>query len=75
MIDNQNDFVWKKVTVRLNDKYIYKSDILPRGPSSIPLSEFLDSQGGPFHPEKAQPHRLIVDVEEGFNGQPGQFIW
>lgn len=75
ILDNQNDFVWKQVTITLNHSYTYKTDLLSRGPSSIPLSAFRDSQGTPFDPSKAQPRHLTIDVREGFDGQPGQFVW
>ncbi|MFD0675391.1 MULTISPECIES: hypothetical protein [unclassified Paenibacillus] len=75
MIDNQNDFVWTKVTIKLNDNYIYQTNMLSRGPSSIPLSSFHNELGEAFNPEKTQPHHLILEVLEGFNGNPGQFIW
>lgn len=75
IIDNQNDFVWSKVTIKLNNNYTYQTQLLSRGPSSIPLSSFLNPQGESFNPDKAQPHHLKLEVLEGFNGEPGQFIW
>ncbi|NOU97123.1 hypothetical protein GC093_28435 [Paenibacillus sp. LMG 31456] len=75
IIDNQNDYVWTKVTITLNSNFTYQTPILSRGPSSIPLASFLDPQGESFNPDKTQPHHLKVEVLEGINGKPGQFIW
>jgi hypothetical protein len=75
IIDNGNDYVWNHVTIRLNGSYSYTTSLLPRGASSIPLSEFRDEQGHPFVPDSMTPHRVLLDVQEGFQGKPGHFEW
>ncbi|WP_165842211.1 hypothetical protein [Paenibacillus xerothermodurans] len=74
-MDNQNDYVWKNVSITLNKQYFYSSPIVPRGPSSLPLSEFRDVQGAAFDAVQSIPRQLVIEVQEGFNGQPGRFSW
>lgn len=75
IVDNGNDYVWRDVSIRLNDSYLYSTPLLPRGASSIPLSEFVDADGHSFVPSAMTPHRLIVEVRSGFQGKPGYFVW
>lgn len=75
IIDNGNDFVWNRVTIRLNGDYVYATDILPRGASSLPLSEFRAPGGAPFDPLRSTPHRLTIQVEEGFDRKPMYWEW
>jgi hypothetical protein len=75
IIDNQNAFVWKNVSIKINDQYVYTTPILPRGPSSLLLSDFRDSEGIPFDPGRWTPHQLIIEAQEGADGKPGTFEW
>ncbi|CAG7642794.1 hypothetical protein ACFQI7_10915 [Paenibacillus allorhizosphaerae] len=75
MIDNGNDFVWKDASMEINNKFRYVTALLPRGASSIPLSEFRDEDGHPFDPQQGKPHRLTLQVKEGAGGKPGTWVW
>jgi|GEM_PF-6871879 len=75
IVDNGNDFVWQQVAIRLNDDYQYQTPLLPRGASSIPLSAFHDAEGHEFVPSAMTPHRLVIEVQSGFQGKPGYFKW
>jgi hypothetical protein len=75
MIDNGNDFVWKGVTLTMNDGYIYTISVMPRGVSSIPLAGFRDAGGNSFNPQSMVPRKLNIQVHEGFANKPGSFDW
>ncbi|CAG7618103.1 hypothetical protein PAESOLCIP111_02083 [Paenibacillus solanacearum] len=75
MVDNGNDFVWKGVSVELNGTYRYAAEVLPRGASSIPFSEFRDEAGNAFERRLSVPHRMTLRVKEGFGGKPGTWQW
>ena len=75
MVDNGNDYVWKGVSVELNGKYRYATEVLPRGASSIPFSEFRDEAGNAFERRQSAPHRMTLRVKEGFGGKPGTWQW
>ncbi|SFL37498.1 hypothetical protein SAMN03159341_105337 [Paenibacillus sp. 1_12] len=75
MIDNGNDFVWKGVTLRLNNDYLLTIDLMPRGITSVSLAEFQDVQGQPFNPHSMTPHQLNIQAQAGFESKPGSFNW
>lgn len=75
MIDNGNDFVWKGVTLRLNQHYLLTIEFMPRGISSVSLAEFHDEQGQPFNPQSMTPQQLNIEAQAGFENKPGSFNW
>lgn len=75
MIDNGNDFVWKGVTLRLNNDYLLTIDLMPRGITSVSLAEFRDAQGQLFDPQSMTPHQLNIGAQAGFENKPGSFNW
>lgn len=75
MIDNGNDFVWKGVTLRLNNEYDLTIELMPRGITSVSLADFHNVQGQPFNPQSMTPHQLNIQAQAGFENKPGSFNW
>ncbi|MCU6798261.1 hypothetical protein OB236_39650 [Paenibacillus sp. WQ 127069] len=75
MIDNGNDFVWKGVTLRLNNEYDLTIDLMPRGITSVSLADFYNVQRQPFNPQSMTPHQLNIQAQAGFENKPGSFNW
>lgn len=74
MIDNGNSYVWNNAKITINNNYFYESDI-PRGGTSLNLSEFIKQDGTSFNPKKNQLYRVSIYVPDALDGKPGVFNW
>jgi hypothetical protein len=76
IVDNGNAFVWRDVTIKVNNKYFYKTDFVPRGKSSFHLSEFVDKTGLKLNPEEEGLRKVYIHVPnmDDYLGK-GEFTW
>ncbi len=75
MIDNGNASVWKDVRITINGEYVYESEIIPRGGTSLNLSEFTKGNGISFDPKKNRMRKVSIYVPDALDGKPGLFTW
>ncbi|WP_248930412.1 hypothetical protein [Paenibacillus hamazuiensis] len=75
IVKNGDPFVWRQVTITLDEAFTYKTDIMPRGSSSIPLADFKDAGGESYRPGVTHLKRVRIEAAETEDGIPGQFDW
>ncbi len=74
MIDNGNSYVWNNAKITINNRYFYESDI-PRGGTSLNLTEFTKQDGTSFNPKKNRLYHVSIYVPDALDGKPGVFNW
>lgn len=62
IINNNDEFVWDKAEVKINDEYIYKADFLAKGKSSIELREFTKKDGERFNPTSQKVLKVTIYI-------------
>lgn len=75
LLENGNDFVWKHTVLRLNGTYLWRAELVPRSPGSIPLADFRNERGQAFDPRSMTPHSLTIEVGEAYDGKPARKDW
>lgn len=76
IVKNGDLFVWRDVTVTLNDKFIYKAETIPRGSYSIALELFISSSGENFPNNGSLRLRDIrINAHENRQGSIRSFTW
>jgi len=73
IIENDDDFVWNNVKITINDEYVYRTDFIAKGKSSIMLSEFTKDDGERFNPEVYKLKEVFIYVPKAVNGKDGFF--
>ena len=74
MIDNGNSYVWNNAKITINNRYVYESDI-PRGGTSLNLTEFTKQDGTSFNPKKNRLYHVSIYVPDALDGKHGVFNW
>lgn len=75
IIDNMDPFVWNEVVITLDRNYTYEIDVLPRGKSSFPYTDFADSAHHKYKPGLLKARSVEIDVEQGLDSGSGHFEW
>lgn len=75
MIDNGNSYVWNNAKITINNSYFYESDMIPRGSTSLNLTEFTKQNGTAFDPKKNRLYSVSIYVPDALDGKPGAFNW
>lgn len=75
MIDNGNSYVWNNAKITINNSYFYESDMIPRGGTSLNLTEFSKQDGTAFDPKKNRLYSVSIYVPDALDGKPGVFNW
>lgn len=70
-VDNQDSFVWEKAKVTINDKYVYQTDFLAKGESSLMIREFTTSSGERFNPDTQKILQVIIYVPKAIDTNDG----
>ncbi len=75
LISNGDAFLWEDVTVVINGGYTLHREVLPRGKSSLPLSEFSNHDGR--RPDRIYPrvNQVTVYVGKSLDGRNGYYRW
>jgi hypothetical protein len=75
MIDNGNSYVWNNAKITINNRYIYESEMIPRGGTSLNLTKFTKQDGTSFNPKKDRLYSVSIYVPEALDGKHGVFNW
>lgn len=75
IIKNGDACVWKNATVTINDEFVYQTDLIPRGNTSIPFSLFANQRGETYRLRPLRPMDIHILVPEITEGKKGQFKW
>lgn len=75
MIDNGNSYVWNNAKITINNHYVYESDVIPRGGTSLNLTEFTKPDGTSFNPKKNRLYSVSIYVPDALDGKRGIFKW
>jgi len=75
IINNMDTIVWNEVVITLDRNFTYKMDVLPRGKSSIPYIDFVDSTHHKYEAGLLKARSVEIDVKQGLDGGAGHFKW
>ncbi|WP_373231590.1 hypothetical protein [Cohnella sp.] len=75
IVVNGDSFVWNQVKITIDDKYSYEAYVLPRGKSSLPLTEFVDEKANRFKPHFLKIRKVKIHVPDARDGIEGHYRW
>lgn len=75
ILKNGEPFIWKNPTITVNGEYSLKLSELPRGNTSLNLTDFKSADGGSFDPATQTMRSVSVSVPDVMGGKEGVWTW